>query len=157
MDGTGSDEPGIFARESTFLERYVQVGIAGGKVISVSFPRTPDEGARGDHPLLDRIERYLDGTKVDFSEVDVGLTVPTDHRRVLEALRAVAYGEQVSVERLTSMTAGFDASDESDQERVRAALAENPLPLVIPDHRVRDGPSGAPADVEQKLRSVEGL
>jgi methylated-DNA-[protein]-cysteine S-methyltransferase len=40
---------------------------------------------------------------------------------------------------------------------VREALAANPVPLLIPDHRVRDGPSGAPPPVEQKLRAVEGL
>lgn len=157
MDDADADEPGIFATESTYLDRYVQLGVAGGRVISVSFPRTPDEEARGEHPLLDRIERYLDGSREDFADVDVGLTVPTEQRRVLEALRGVGYGKQVSVERLTGMAAELDASDEADQERVRAALADNPVPLVIPDHRVRDGPSGAPPDVEQKLRSVEGL
>ena len=157
MDGTAGEEPGIFAIESPYLDRYVQIGMAGGKLISLSLPRTPDEEAGDGHPLLDRIERYLDGAKVDFAEVDVGLTVPTEQRRVLEALRNVGYGTQVSVERLAGMVEGLDAAEDADRERVRAALAENPIPLVIPDHRVRDGPSGAPPDVEQRLRSLEGL
>ena len=46
---------GIYARESTYLGRYVQVGIASGRVISVSFPERPDEGYETDHELLDRI------------------------------------------------------------------------------------------------------
>ena len=157
MDSADADAPGIFATESAYLDRYVQVGLAGGKVLSVSFPRAPDDDAGTDHPLLDRIERYLEGARDSFDDVDVGLTVPTDHRRVLEALRGVPYGEQVSVERLTALTADLDPDEEADQELVRTALAENPIPLVVPDHRVRDGPSGAPPDVEQKLRSLEGL
>lgn len=151
------DEPGIFARESGYLDRFVQLGVAGGKLLSVSFPAAADDNATDDHPLLDRIERYLEGARDDFANVEVGLTVPTDHRRVLEALREVPYGEQVTVERLTAMTATLDPEDEADREQVRTALAENPMPLVIPDHRVRDGPSTAPPEVEQRLRSVEGL
>ena len=157
MDHADTDEPGIFAMQSAYLERYVQVGAAGGKVLSVSFPRAADEDAGTGLPLLDRIERYLEGDRDDFEDVDVGLTVPTAHRRVLEVLRNVGYGSQVSVEKLTAMTADLDPDDDSDQDLVRTALAENPIPLVIPDHRVRDGPSGAPPDVEQKLRSLEGL
>ena len=152
-----ADAPGIFATESAYLDRFVQVGLAGGKVISVSFPQTPDDEARSEHPLLDRIERYLEGANDDFADVDVGLTVPTDNRRVLEALRNVSYGEQVSVERLTAMTPDLNPDEEEDRELVRAALADNPVPLVVADHRVRDGPSAAPPAVEQKLRSLEGL
>ena len=157
MDDAGAEVPGIYARESPYLERFVQVGAVGGKVLAVSFPTNPDGDAGTEYALLDRIERYLDGAKDDFGDVDVGLTVPTDQRNVLVALRDVPYGKQVSVERLTAMTPGLDADEEPDQELVRTALAENPVPLVVPDHRVRDGPSGAPPDVEQKLRSLEGL
>ncbi|MFB6353986.1 MAG: methylated-DNA--[protein]-cysteine S-methyltransferase [Halobacteriales archaeon] len=148
---------GIFARESEYLERFVQVGVAGDKVVSVSFPTAPDEDASGDHPLLDRIERYLEGRADDFADVAVGLTVPTDRRAVLEALRQVAYGEQVSVEKLTRLVPDLDPDEAADRELVRTALAGNPVPLVIPDHRVRDGPSAAPPEVEQRLRSLEGL
>lgn len=148
---------GIFARESEYLDRFVQVGVAGDKVVSVTFPTAPDDDAGRDHPFLDRIERYLDGREDDFADVAVGLTVPTDRRAVLEALRQVPYGEQVSVEKLTRLVPDLDPEDEADRELVRSALAENPVPLVLPDHRVRDGPSAAPPDVEQRLRSLEGL
>ena len=94
--------------------------------------------------------------KKDFGDVEVGLTVPTDHRRVLEAVREIPYGEQGSVAQVARM-AGLDPDDEDSQRTVREALAENPVPLLVPDHRVRDGPSGAPPDVEQQLRSIEGL
>ncbi len=61
-DAVGEDGvTGIFARESSYLDRYVQLGVASGRVLSVSFPDTPDEEAREDHELLERIFDYLDG------------------------------------------------------------------------------------------------
>ncbi|MFB6362256.1 MAG: methylated-DNA--[protein]-cysteine S-methyltransferase [Halobacteriales archaeon] len=148
---------GIHARESDYLERYVQIGIAAAKVVSVSFPRSPDEDARPEHPLLERIGRYLAGETDDFADVEIGLTVPTEERSVLQSVRGIPNGEQVAVESLSGMVPHLTADDPEDQELVRRALAENPLPLVVPDHRVLDGPSGAPPEVEQRLRSLEGL
>ncbi|WP_435098156.1 methylated-DNA--[protein]-cysteine S-methyltransferase [Halarchaeum sp. P4] len=150
-------DAGIYATESTYLERYVQLGVAGDRVISLSFPKDPDEDAEADHPLFERITAYLEGVEDDFADVPVGLTLPTDQRAVLEKAREIGYGEQVGVEALTRMTPGLDADEDEDRQLVRTALAENPVPMLIPDHRVRDAPSGAPADVEQKLRSLEGL
>lgn len=151
------DDGGIHTRESPYLERFVQIGVASGRLISVSFPRTPDHEATPDHDLLDRIDRYLEGNLDSFDDVQVALTIPTDQRAVLETLRKIPYGEQLSVDRLTAMTPDLDPDNESDIDLVRRALANNPVPLIIPDHRVRDGPSAAPPDVEQKLRSLERL
>ena len=150
-------EAGIYARQLAYLQRGVQVGVAGGRVLSVDFPEAPDDGAGTDLPLLDRVEAYLEGAETDFSDVDVAMTMPTDQRDVLEALRGVPYGENVSVSALARMTPGLDPDDEEAGQLVRTALAENPAPLVVPDHRVRDGPSAAPPKVEQRLRSLEGL
>lgn len=147
---------GIFAREFDYLRSWVQLGVASQQLVQVSFPDRPAEDAAVDHELLDRIDAYLEGVTDDFDDVDIALTVPTDHRAVLTATREIPYGEQVRVERLANM-AGLDPDDEATIEEVRTALAENPIPIVIPDHRVRDGPSAAPPDVEQRLRSLEGL
>jgi methylated-DNA-[protein]-cysteine S-methyltransferase len=152
-----NEEAGIFARESSYLDRYVQFGAAQGRVLSVTFPNAPDDEAQSDHELLDRIDRYLDGVEDDFADVTVALTVPTDRRNVLETVREIPDGEQVDVAQLLRMTPDGDPDDEEDVRTARTALADNPAPLLIPDHRVRDGPSGAPAPVEQKLRAVEGL
>jgi methylated-DNA-[protein]-cysteine S-methyltransferase len=149
-------EAGIYARESAYLDRYVQVGVAGGRVLSVEFPTSPDADADPDLPLLDRIEACLEGASADLSDVDVAMTMPTDRRRVLETVRDVPYGDQRSVSKLATVTTGVD-DDEEGHQLVRTALAENPAPLVVPDHRVRDGPSAAPPPVEQRLRSLEGL
>lgn len=150
-------EAGIYALESSYLGCYVQVGIASGQVISVSFPDVEPGAAAEGLSLLDRIDAYLDGTEDDFTDVDIALTVPTEHRGVLETVREIPYGEQRTVRKLTNLVPGLDPSREADEITVRTALAENPTPLLIPDHRVRDGPSAAPPPVEQRLRSIEGL
>ncbi|WP_222920015.1 MGMT family protein [Natrinema sp. SYSU A 869] len=151
-------DAGIYARESPYLDRYVQLGAASGRVLSVSFPEIPDDNAEDDHAVLDEIFEYLDGLEeITFDDVQVAMTMPTDQRAVLEGVQTIPYGDQVTVETLARMTSGIDHQDEDDIILVRTALDENPAPLLIPDHRVRDGPSAAPPDVEQKLRSLEGL
>lgn len=148
---------GIFARESMYLGRYVQIGVAGNRVINVSFPLDVEADVGDDHPLLDRVERYLDGARERFDDVELAMTVSSEHRAVLEAVRAIPYGEQRTVEGVARTTPGLNAEEDDDLETVREALANNPVPILIPDHRVRNGPSGAPAEVEQRLRALEGL
>jgi methylated-DNA-[protein]-cysteine S-methyltransferase len=145
---------GVYAREFERLGRVVEIGIAGGNVISVSFPAGPDGDADGEHPLFDRIEAYLGGADDHFDDVEIALTVPTDQRRVLEATRNVPYGETVSLDRVVRM-AGLDPDDEGDRGTARTALSENPIPLFVPDHRVRDAPGAAPPDIAELLRAVE--
>jgi len=154
MDTTGTS--GVFAREFDEIGRAVEVGFAGGRVISVSFPATPPADADTDHDLLDRIEAYLGGERDAFDDVATGLTVPTDRRAVLEALGTIPYGEEASVSRLTRLAA-LDADDPEDLELVTDALRENPIPIFFPDHRVQGGPYATPAEVRAELRRAEGL
>nr|WP_101296722.1 MGMT family protein [Halegenticoccus soli] len=148
------DDTGIYARESAALGRAVQIGVASGRVISVSFPESVPEDAESDHPLLDRVFDYVGGAEDDFEDVAVALTVPTEQRRVLDAVRNVPPGETVSVE-LLARAAGLDADDEGDLATVREALSENPTPIFVPDHRVRDASGATPPDVAERLRAVE--
>ncbi|AGB36501.1 MGMT family protein [Natronococcus occultus] len=151
-------DAGIYARESSYLDRYVQVGVAGGRVLRVTFPETPEDDAEDAHPVLDRIFEYLDGLEeIAFDDVQVAMTMPTDQRAVLEGVREIPYGDQVDVRTLTRMTPELDHEDDADLTLVRTALDSNPAPILVPDHRVRDGPSAAPPPIEQKLRSLEGL
>jgi len=148
------DTAGVYTMHSGFLERYVQVGMAQNRVISVEFPRESEETA--DHAILDRIQQYLQGERDEFEDVDVAMTMPTAQREVLEAVQQVPYGENATVEQLEHMVPA--RHDEDDlQQTIREALTANPAPILIPTHRVRDGPGGMPADVETRLRSLEGL
>ncbi|MDB2237184.1 MULTISPECIES: MGMT family protein [Halorubrum] len=151
-----SGTSGVFARQFDEIGRTVQIGFAGGRVISVSFPAEHPGDADGDHDLLDRIDAYLGGERDEFAEVALGLTVPTDRREALEALRSVPYGEEVSVSRLARL-GGFDPDDPDDLEVVTGALADNPIPVLLPDHRVSGGPYATPSDVRSELRRVEGI
>jgi methylated-DNA-[protein]-cysteine S-methyltransferase len=123
-------------------------------VISLSFPEVSDEDASRNHALLDRLGAYFSGEPDEFSDVPVALTVPTDHRAVLDRVGEVPYGETTDVAMLARAVPGLDV-DEEGPRIVRAALEENPVPVLIPDHRVRDGPSAAPDDVVRVLRSLE--
>ncbi|MFC4987610.1 MGMT family protein [Saliphagus infecundisoli] len=145
---------GIYARESPAIDRVVQLGAASGRVISVSFPEEVPADAAEDHPVLERLLAALDGEEDDFGDVTVALTVPTPHRGVLEEVRTIPYGRERDV---ASIARSVPDLDDEDGETVRAALRENPLPILIPDHRVPDGPSAAPAAVEARLRSLEGI
>lgn len=155
--GGMDDVAGIFAREFSAVDGYVQLGVAQGRVISVDFPTRPKNDANPGHDLLDRVGAYLNGEPDDFRDVTVALTLPTDKRRVLEALREVPYGDTVTVGQLARMTAGLDDDDETDLRTVRDALRENPAPILIGDHRVRNAPGATPAEVATVCRRVEGI
>lgn len=148
---------GIYAHESPAIDRAVQLGAASGRALSVSFPEEMPADAERDHPVLERLLAYLDGEEDDFEDVPVALTVPTPHRAVLEEVRTIPYGRERDVASIARSVPDLDAEDDGDLGTVRSALSENPVPILIPDHRVPDGPSAVPAAVERRLRSLEGL
>ena len=148
------EEAGIYARESDLLDRAVQIGVASGRVINVSFPDSVPADASPEHPLLDRVFAYLGGAEERFTDVEVALTVPTAQRTVLEAARNVPYGETITVKRLTKI-AGMDGDDEEDRLTVRTALQENPVPIFVPDPRIRDADGATPTQVAATLRDLE--
>lgn len=153
--GGDMEDAGIYARESPTLGRAVQVGIASGRVIDVSFPESVPGDAEADHPLLDRLFAYLDGEEEDdFDDVEVALTVPTKYRTVLERTRSIPYGRTVSASKLAELS-GLDGDSRDDVARVEKALAANPTPVFVPDHRVRDVRGGTPGDVAETLRRLE--
>ena len=148
------DDAGIYAREFEPLGRAVEIGVASGKVVGVSFPESASADAEYDHPLLDRIDEYLAGAADHFDDVPVALTVPTDQRRVLEAVRKLPHGETVRRSRVANL-AGLDGDDEEDLRLVGEALRENPVPLFVPDHRVEGVRGATPPAVAEALRRLE--
>ncbi len=90
--------------------------------------------AAGDHPILDRaaaqLDEYFAGERIDFD-------LPLDpdgtpfQRTAWAALREIPFGETI--------TYGEQASrlgDKNKSRAVGAANGKNPIPIVVPCHRV---------------------
>lgn len=104
-----------------------------------------------------QITAYFEGTCVNFSrDIPVvldGLSPFT--KRVLTACRDIRFGQTVSYGRLAEMAGKAGAA-----RAVGGALAKNPLPLVIPCHRItcangKIGGFSASGGVELKKRLLE--
>lgn len=151
-------DAGVYVAESAAIDRLVQVGIASGRVLQVSFPADRPDDASSEHPILSALLDYLEDGNVDeIVDVDVALTMPTDRRGVLETLRTVPPGEEVTTEQLARMTTGLDPDEPEDLGLVERALADNPAPILVPDHRVADAGGATPGDVRRYCREIEGV
>ena len=110
--------------------------------------------------LMDRIEDYAEGEAVDFSDVPLDLAgVPDFHRRAYALLARVGWGETVTYGELARQL-----GDVGFSRAVGQAMGANPVPLVIPCHRVlasdgRPGGFSAPGGAASKLRmlALEGV
>ncbi|MBA7627251.1 Methylated-DNA--protein-cysteine methyltransferase [subsurface metagenome] len=100
--------------------------------------------------LISRLQTYFDGGKATFpDELDLSRATPFQ-RRVWEATRLIPYGETRSYAWVAQQVDEPGAARAAGQ-----ALARNPLPIIIPCHRViaSDGKLGGFSDgVEMKRR-----
>jgi methylated-DNA-[protein]-cysteine S-methyltransferase len=79
-----------------------------------------------------RITAYFEGECVDFRDIPVVLDgLGLFARRVLTACRSIEFGQTVSYGRLAKMAGKPRAA-----RAVGGTLSKNPLPLIIPCHRV---------------------
>lgn len=103
----------------------------------------------GDLPC--RLAAYLSGDRMDFSGEALDWRGMTGfQRRALETVRTIPYGKVRSY-RWVAERAGLAGS----YRAVGQALKRNPVPLVIPCHRVisqSGNPGGFSAGVDLKLR-----
>lgn len=90
----------------------------------------PDHVVLG--PAVEALRAYFQGEPVDFSQVPVefgGLT--PFQRSVLVALRAIPHGELTTYGDLARTVGSYGASRAAGQ-----AVGANPIPVIIPCHRV---------------------
>lgn len=82
--------------------------------------------------VIAEIRRYLAGERVDFASIAIDLADVGEFRRaVYEAARAVGWGQTASYGELARRI-GFPWGARA----VGQALARNPVPLVVPCHRI---------------------
>jgi methylated-DNA-[protein]-cysteine S-methyltransferase len=109
---------------------------------------------------IEGIVALLEGESRDLTEVplDFDDSVPEFHRRVYDVARTIKPGTTLSYGEIASRVGEPDAA-----RAVGQALGRNPIPIVVPCHRVlaADGGTGgfsAPGGTATKLRllAIEG-
>jgi methylated-DNA-[protein]-cysteine S-methyltransferase len=108
------------------------------------------------------IRRYLAGEKIDFAAVAVDLEgLEPFQRKLYEALRGVGFGATTTYGELARR---LGADEVEGAREVGAAMGRNPVPIVIPCHRVlaaggKLGGFSAPGGSATKARllALEGV
>jgi methylated-DNA-[protein]-cysteine S-methyltransferase len=102
-------------------------------------------------------KRYFNGERIDFSTVRLDLDEQDDFfKRIYAALRRVGWGHTTTYGTLAKeLGAGPEAARD-----VGKAMAKNPVPLIIPCHRVlaaggKVGGFSAPGGATAKVRMLE--
>lgn len=103
------------------------------------------------------VKRYFDGEKVDFSGVRVDLAGHEElFKQIYASTRRVGWGQTTTYGTLAKeIGTGPEVARDVGQ-----AMAKNPVPLIIPCHRVlaaggRIGGFSAPGGSSAKLRMLE--
>jgi len=125
------------------------------------FPASRETPPAAVAAVIAAAQRYFAGEAVDFSDVTVDLDGQDDFfRRIYAATRAVGYGRTTTYGTLAKeLGAGPEVARDVGQ-----AMARNPVPLIIPCHRVlaaggKVGGFSAPggADSKRKMLALEGI
>lgn len=107
--------------------------------------------------IITAARRYFDGEQIDFSGVPVDLDTEDDlFRRIYEALRQVPWGSTTTYGGLAKAIGGGPMMARD----VGQAMGNNPVPLIIPCHRVlaaggKPGGFSAPGGVDTKLHMLK--
>ena len=110
--------------------------------------------------VITAVRRYFDGEVIDFSDVALDLDSQDEFfRQIYHALRRVGWGHTTTYGSLAKeLGAGPQAARDVGQ-----AMAQNPVPLIIPCHRVlaaggKPGGFSANGGVTTKLKmlAIEG-
>ena len=137
----------IFSR---LLDCYIEIRY-NPKLCSIRFIGSGYLKEKKTHEATFELERYFNGEKIDFSaEVDLSNLSPFT-RKVLNETRKIRYGTTITYSKL----AGNIGS--AAIRAVGGALARNPIPIIIPCHRVvaKNGIGGYSAGIGIKTRLLE--
>jgi methylated-DNA-[protein]-cysteine S-methyltransferase len=127
----------------------------GGKAEAVSPPPHIADA-------IAQAKRYFAGERIDFTAIrlDIGGIEPF-RRSIYDALRKIGFGETVTYGELAKRAGATQPQAAQD---VGVAMARNPVPLIIPCHRVLaaggklGGFSAAGrTDAKQRMLALEGV
>ena len=136
---------------SKVLDRYIEIEY-GAKLRSLRFVR-PEKNyvEKKTHDVTCELEHYFEGEAIDFSsDVDISYLSPFE-QKVLTETRKIKYGKTITYSGL---------AEKIGSRAVRAvgnALGKNPIPIVIPCHRVvaKKGIGGYSEGIDIKTRLLE--
>jgi methylated-DNA-[protein]-cysteine S-methyltransferase len=132
--------------------------LEGDRVLHSELPRPSARGADGEHPLVQRLQRYFAGERVDFADVDVELGEESEFGRALAArMREIPWGEVVSYGELALLAGRARAARAAGTFCARCALAP-----ILPVHRVVSvngigGFGSLGTDYKRRLLGLEGV
>ena len=90
------------------------------------------EDNRGWESLSKKVKEYYTGKKVDFTDYKLNLDNYTDFQKeILKTVRKISYGETRSYKEAAE-AAGYPRA----YRAVGSTMRNNPLPLIVPCHRV---------------------
>jgi len=123
---------------------------------------TPAEPPAPIAAIVDLAQRYFAGERMEFDGIELDLSQVDPFRRAIyDALRKVGFGETVTYGELAKRVGAKEPQAAQD---VGVAMARNPVPLIIPCHRVlaaggKLGGFSAPGRTEtkQKMLALEGV
>ncbi len=130
---------------------YVVIEYTSG-LRSISFVKSKDRiKEKKTLGITFELERYFKGEKIDFScDIDISHLSPFV-QKVLGETRKIGYGKTIPYSELAKNIGCRGA------RAVGGALARNPVPIVIPCHRIvaKNGIGGYSAGVDIKTRLLE--
>ncbi len=111
---------------------------------------------RADHPFFKELENYFNGRLQKFTQKFIIENGTEFQMQVWQALSKIKYGKVISYKELS-----FKIDRPGAQRSLGAALSKNPLPLIVPCHRVvrTNGNAGnftGGDDIKMMLLKLEG-
>jgi methylated-DNA-[protein]-cysteine S-methyltransferase len=162
----------LFTRVPTPIGRLLVVTGPGGALVRVAFEEAPEDAVLADvaaglgprvlrtdrelAPVREALQEYLEGRRTDELELpyDLRLVRSPFRRAVLEALgRGVRRGETIRYGELAARAGNPGAA-----RATGTACATNPIPIVVPCHRVLPSTGGIGnygGGVPRKLQLLE--
>lgn len=148
------------SEEGVSLVEYLAAGrgLAGSRLARLAGVE-PHEDAEAIEALYRELLEYIEGRRTRLQwPLDLRLARSAFHRRVLEVTAGIPYGGVASY-----LGVAYEVGKPAAVRAVAQALRWNPLPIVVPCHRVigvsgaLTGYAGDKVDLKRRLLALEGV